>query len=142
MARRPMVWANVNSPVQLREVQEEWLTVVHDLVATYQRLFELQDRKWRQPTGLCSACGEGDTFLHRLTACDSVLLVWQWQLRPDSSAPSEARQAAVVFLLGRCVAYLLGANAPMLHGTLSELCVEKNKMLSKAGRWPAALNEG
>ena len=154
----PRVWANLSSSALPVDVQEAWYVAVHDLVATNYRLFQLQDRKRRHPTGLCARCTAPDTLLHRLAECCAAPL-WRWLrgplrrltgepprpswlLRPDFSAPSEARQAAAVWLLGQSVAYLLGATAPTLGSALSVLRAEKDRVLARPGRWPTALVDG
>ena len=154
-----LVWANLSSAALPREVQEAWFVVTHDLVATNHRLFGLQDRKRRHATGLCARCGGADTLLHRLAECGGASSIWRWLqgplrrltgqpprpswlLRPDVTAPSDARKMAAVWLLGQVVHVIMGTAAPQLADALSAISREREKVRARPGVWPAELVQG
>ena len=140
----PTVWSRVASRVLPRDVRAAWYLVVHDIPATRSRTFG-RSRVVTSP--LCGRCGLRDTLEHRLARCGPpTRTIWRWIARkvailagvdakdvrprvlmvPDLAAPSADRAAALTWVLGTAVKYLLH------HRNTSTSAFARHMLSSKA----------
>jgi hypothetical protein len=72
--RWPEVWQNLHAVWTTEDIKSVWLTVIHDVVPTQERLAKIS----LSDTNLCTLCGRMDTLLHRLTDCSEGVDIWLW----------------------------------------------------------------
>ena len=117
------LWKNIsfkNIPVETRST---WLSVVHDIIPTRERLFKIK----MTPTNKCSLCNQVDTIMHRLTQCPSALSIWlfvqgyiQHELKdsninftpnmflfPDFVCTPKSKHEHLLYLMGYTIQYLI-----------------------------------
>lgn len=71
------VWSNYTNAVLTERQKELWYLVVHDIIPTNKRLFDLNMKEYPD----CDTCGSVDTILHRITECGQMATWWEWTIR-------------------------------------------------------------
>ena len=71
---RTRVWTYLHGTWASGTIKANWYTVIHDIPSTNERLHLIH----LTVSALCTACGERDTSMHRLTECGEGARIWDW----------------------------------------------------------------
>lgn len=115
------VWKVVGSRVLTMRARSAWLSIVHNLHATNDKLF----RHGSAVTDRCTRCGRLGAALHRITTCGEAAKVWAWRktriktvadlqnvpkdflIRSDVPIPDKKLCNAIVWLTGHTISMLM-----------------------------------
>jgi hypothetical protein len=115
------VWKNLRTAWVAEETTSIWYTVVHDIVATNERLYAIR----LVESDRCRHCERRYTLIHRLTSCNEGMAIWcwtkerlawllridprhipdDWCLRPQFLTWPPQRHRAILWILAHFVSY-------------------------------------